>query len=72
MDALKSKFRPEFINRVDEFITFDPLGVKELGSIVELEIKKVRERLQDREISLTLTDGAKSFLAEKGYDPVFG
>ena len=72
MDALKAKFRPEFINRVDEFITFDPLGVKELGSIVELEIKKVRERLQDREISLTLTDGAKSFLAEKGYDPVFG
>jgi ATP-dependent Clp protease ATP-binding subunit ClpB len=72
MDALKAKFRPEFINRIDEFVTFDALGIKELGSIVDLEMKKVSSRLQDREISLTMTDGAKNFLAEKGYDPVFG
>ena len=72
MQALKAKFRPEFINRIDEFVTFDSLGLEQLSGIVGIEMNKVRSRLTDRELTLSLTAGAEQWLAERGYDPVFG
>jgi ATP-dependent Clp protease ATP-binding subunit ClpB len=72
MNALKAKFRPEFLNRIDEFVTFDSLGLAQLGGIVGIELAKVGKRLVDKELTLSATDGAKNWLAEKGFDPVFG
>lgn len=72
MEALKARFRPEFLNRIDEFVTFKPLGMDQLGPIVSLELQKVEKRLLDKKLSLSLTDGAKMWLAERGYDPVYG
>jgi ATP-dependent Clp protease ATP-binding subunit ClpB len=72
MEALRARFRPEFLNRIDEFVTFKPLGMEQLGPIVGLELKKVEKRLQDRQLTLVLTDGAKEWLAIRGYDPVYG
>jgi len=72
MQALREKFRPEFLNRIDEFVTFKSLGMDELIPIVSLEIKRVSQRLEDRSITLSITDGAKGFLAKVGYDPVYG
>ena len=70
--ALREFFRPEFLNRIDEIIVFDPLTEKELMQIVELMVNDVRKRLADRNISLELTDAAKERLVKQGYDPVFG
>ncbi|MDI6858164.1 MAG: AAA family ATPase [Dehalococcoidia bacterium] len=70
--ALREFFRPEFLNRIDEIIVFDPLTEKELLEIVELMVNDVRKRLADRNISLELTDAAKERLVKQGYDPVFG
>lgn len=72
MAALKDRFRPEFLNRIDEFVTFNALGVEQLKPIVDLEIVKVSKRLSDRGITLQLTDAAKEWIAETGYDPVYG
>ncbi|MCH8199307.1 MAG: AAA family ATPase [Chloroflexi bacterium] len=72
MDALKKEFRPEFLNRVDDFIVFQQLTEEQLAQIVELMVNKVRERLSDRGLSIELSDGAKAWLVEEGYDPVFG
>ena len=72
MEALKKSFRPEFLNRVDDFIVFHQLTEAELGQIIELMANKVRERLLDRNIGMELTDAAKAWLVEEGYDPVYG
>ncbi|MDA0798151.1 MAG: AAA family ATPase [Chloroflexi bacterium] len=72
MDALKKSFRPEFLNRVDDFIVFHQLTQAELGQIVELMVDKVRERLQERSIGIELTQAAKDWLVEEGFDPAFG
>lgn len=72
MLALKQKFKPEFLNRIDEFVTFNSLDMEQLVPIVSLELHKVNKRLADRELSLTATDGAKQWLAELGYDPTYG
>merc|ERR1712070_988446 len=72
MEALKARFRPEFLNRIDEFVTFGSLGRGQLEGIVSIELDKVNKRLVDKELSLTATEGAKAWLAEKGFDPVFG
>jgi len=72
MDALKQRFRPEFLNRIDEFVTFNSLGRDQLKDIVKIEIERVAKRLVDRDISLSATDGAKAWLADRGYDPVYG
>jgi ATP-dependent Clp protease ATP-binding subunit ClpB len=72
MEALKARFRPEFLNRIDEFVTFDRLGLGQLEGIVGIELNKVNKRLTDRELSLSTTEGAKAWLAQKGFDPVFG
>lgn len=72
MGALRGKFRPEFLNRIDEYVIFNSLGEDQIIPIVALEIEKVASRLKDKKLSLSLTEGAKIWLAAKGYDPVFG
>ncbi|MGG6294134.1 ATP-dependent chaperone ClpB [Leptolyngbya sp. AN02str] len=72
MDAMRSHFRPEFLNRVDEFIIFHGLQKSELREIVRLQVVRVGERLRDRKMALKLSDSALDFLAEVGYDPVYG
>lgn len=72
MNALRQKFRPEFLNRIDEFVTFNSLGMEQLVPIVSLEMEKVKQRLVEREVTLTATEGAMQWLAEVGYDPAYG
>jgi len=70
--ALRAQFRPEFLNRVDEIITFHPLGQEQLRTIVEIQLQAVANRLADRHVRLELTDRAKALLATEGYDAVYG
>lgn len=70
--ALKDTFRPEFINRIDEIITFSPLSVDEMKEIIELQMTDIRDRLNEQGLKVTLTDKAKTWLADTGYDPDFG
>ncbi len=72
MEAMRNSFRPEFLNRIDETIIFHALHRSELRHIVQLQVNRLRQRLSDRKISLKLSDSALDFLAEVGYDPVFG
>ncbi len=72
MDAVRAHFRPEFLNRLDETIIFDRLGRGDMGGIVEIQLAKLAGRLSGRKIVLDLDDAAKLWLAEEGYDPVFG
>jgi ATP-dependent Clp protease ATP-binding subunit ClpB len=72
LGALREHFRPEFLNRVDEIVVFHRLGRTELDRIVDLQLARVQARLAERGIVLTLTDAARAFLAEEGYDPAFG
>jgi ATP-dependent Clp protease ATP-binding subunit ClpC len=72
MDSLRRAFRPEFLNRVDATIVFRSLSKQEITDIVNVEIKKVNERLAERAMSLSLTEAARMYLADKGYDPDFG
>jgi ATP-dependent Clp protease ATP-binding subunit ClpB len=72
LDALRSHFRPEFLNRVDDIIIFRPLGKEQLVKIVDLRLEDLRRLLADRKISIELTDAAKELLFTEGYDPAFG
>ncbi|MGO4947709.1 ATP-dependent chaperone ClpB [Blautia sp. Sow4_E7] len=72
MDDLRGHFRPEFLNRLDEIIMFKPLTKDNIGSIVDLMVKELNDRLADQELSLELTDAAKKDVIENGYDPVYG
>ncbi|MBI3320105.1 MAG: ATP-dependent Clp protease ATP-binding subunit, partial [Candidatus Omnitrophica bacterium] len=72
LDEVKRAFKPEFLNRIDEVIVFQPLTKDDLVKIVELEINFVRERLREQQITLELDQSAKDFILEKGFDPVFG
>jgi ATP-dependent Clp protease ATP-binding subunit ClpC len=71
-DALKQHFRPEFLNRIDEVIVFHELSRDEVTEIVDLMIKRVRDQLEGQGIGMELTQEAKFFLADKGYDPTLG
>jgi ATP-dependent Clp protease ATP-binding subunit ClpC len=71
-NALKSTFRPEFLNRVDEIITFSPLSIEQMREIVDLEMQEVRTRLQEFGLEVVLTEAARNWLADIGYDPNFG
>lgn len=71
-DALKKAFRPEFLNRIDDIIIFQPLGKEELRKIVDLLVRDVEKLLADRSIKLTLTEAARDWLLKEGYDPVYG
>ncbi len=72
MEALRASFRPEFINRIDEIVIFNPLGKEELESIVVLLLKSVEKLLAERQITLELTPAAKELLLREGYDPAYG
>ena len=72
MDAVRAHFRPEFLNRLDETIIFDRLGRMDMGGIVEIQLARLQKRLAGRTISLDLDEGARKWLADEGYDPVFG
>ena len=72
MEALRNHFRPEFLNRVDEIIIFDRLTEKELARIVDIQLARVLQRLEQQHLELTLSEAAKRLLAEEGYDPVYG
>jgi ATP-dependent Clp protease ATP-binding subunit ClpA len=72
MESLRRAFRPEFLNRVDATIVFRPLSKDEITEIVELEIKKVNDRLAERAMTIRATEAAQRYLADQGYDPDFG
>ncbi len=70
--ALRSRFRPEFLNRIDEIVLFHPLGRGQLKAIVDIQMQMVRQRMADRHIDVELTDASKELLVQEGYDPVYG
>jgi ATP-dependent Clp protease ATP-binding subunit ClpC len=70
--ALKDTFRPEFLNRIDEIITFSSLSIEQMQQIVDLQMKEIQERLSEHGIVVELTPGAREWLANEGYDPAFG
>jgi len=72
MEALKSQFKPEFLNRVDEIIVFDSLSKDDLAKIVELQLIQVQKRLAEKKIKIKVAQKAKKYLADKGYDPSYG
>ena len=72
MEAMRASFRPEFLNRIDEIIIFRSLQPQELRQIVQIQIHRLEQRLSDRKLSLQVSDAALDFLAEVGYDPVYG
>src|SRR5207237_4645170 len=72
MDALRTHFRPEFLNRIDDIIFFHPLGKEHLKQIIEIQITGLMKRLAERKIVVQLTDAAKEQLVREGYDPVYG
>jgi ATP-dependent Clp protease ATP-binding subunit ClpB len=72
MDAVKAHFRPEFLNRLDETIIFDRLSRPDMDGIVEIQLARLSRRLASRKLTLDLDDGARTWLADEGYDPVFG
>ena len=72
MSAVRAAFKPEFLNRLDDIVLFDALSLTELGSIVELQIDRLRDRLADRRIRLAVTPAALEWLAFEGYDPAYG
>ena len=72
MEALRSKFKPEFLNRVDDIITFNSLSEEGIKKIIDIFLAEVKERLIDKNINIEVTDAAKTVLARDGYDPVYG
>jgi ATP-dependent Clp protease ATP-binding subunit ClpB len=71
-DELKTRFRPEFLNRIDEILEFSSLDREHLRRIVDIQLETVRKRLEGRRVELTLSDAAKDLLAREGYDPAYG
>jgi ATP-dependent Clp protease ATP-binding subunit ClpB len=69
---LRTHFRPEFLNRVDDVIVFRPLGRGELKTIVDLQLRRLEKLLADRKLTLRVTDAAKQLIADEGYDPAYG
>ncbi|WP_026790544.1 ATP-dependent chaperone ClpB [Pleomorphomonas oryzae] len=72
MAVVRSAFRPEFLNRLDEIVLFHRLKRTEMGAIVDIQLKRLETLLEDRKVTLTLDDSARTWLADKGYDPVYG
>ena len=69
---LKQSFRPEFLNRLDEIVFYKPLQKEQIRKILDLLIKDLENRLTEKHLSLTLTDSAKDYLIDNGYDPIYG
>ncbi|MFD0485680.1 ATP-dependent chaperone ClpB [Kineococcus sp. GCM10028916] len=72
MTAVRQNFKPEFLNRLDDVVVFDPLSTQELSRIVEIQVQKMADRLADRRLTLEVSDAAKDWLAITGYDPAYG
>jgi ATP-dependent Clp protease ATP-binding subunit ClpB len=72
VEEMQQRFRPEFLNRIDEIVIFSPLGREEIARIVDIQVGHLRRRLADKRIDLELTEAAKTLLAREGYDPTFG
>jgi ATP-dependent Clp protease ATP-binding subunit ClpB len=72
LESLRSQFRPEFLNRVDDIIIFHRLSREQIKLIVDIQLKRLQKRLAERNIELVLTESAKEFLAKEGYDPLYG
>ena len=72
MDAVRANFKPEFLNRIDELLIFHGLGIEEIKAIVEIQVKKLEQRLLDRRIQLKMAEKAKEWLAKEGFDPAYG
>ena len=72
MDEVNANFRPEFLNRLDEILLFERLTPEDMGGIVDIQLKQLERRLADRKLSLSVGEAAKSWIAAKGFDPIFG
>jgi ATP-dependent Clp protease ATP-binding subunit ClpB len=72
LDTVRTAFKPEFLNRLDDIVVFDPLGMDELARIVDLQVASLAKRLADRRLTLTVTPAARDWLALTGYDPAYG
>ena len=72
LDDVRGFFRPEFVNRIDEIVVFEPLGREEIAQIVDIQLRSLLRRLEERNLMVELTDAARTYLADKGYDPAFG
>jgi ATP-dependent Clp protease ATP-binding subunit ClpB len=72
LEDVRLAFRPEFVNRIDEIVVFEPLGRDEIRQIVDIQLRGLQQRLAERKLTVTLTDAARDYLANKGYDPAFG
>ncbi len=72
MEMLKMNFRPEFLNRIDETVIFNPLGMEEIKKVVEIQLRYLQERLAEKKITISASDGVKELIASKEFDPVFG
>ncbi|MGO9137565.1 MAG: ATP-dependent chaperone ClpB [Syntrophales bacterium] len=72
MDALRSTFRPEFLNRIDDIITFRSLTIDNIDKIIDIQIDLIQKRLKDRKLTIELTENAKDYIAKTGYSPVYG
>jgi ATP-dependent Clp protease ATP-binding subunit ClpB len=72
MEVVQQSFRPEFINRIDDIVVFHPLGTRQIRAIVDIQLLYLRKRLAERNMDLTLEDGARDLLGEAGFDPVYG
>ncbi|MBI4260074.1 MAG: AAA family ATPase, partial [Actinobacteria bacterium] len=69
---VRATFRPEFLNRVDEIVLFEPLSREHIAAIVDIQVRLLRDRLAARKLTVELTEAARAYLAEKGYDPTYG
>jgi ATP-dependent Clp protease ATP-binding subunit ClpB len=72
MEALRSTFRPEFLNRIDDIITFRSLTIDDIDRIIDIQIDLIQKRLKDRKLTIELTENAKNYIAKTGYSPVYG
>jgi len=72
MEALRTTFKPEFLNRIDDIIMFRALTLEDINSIIDIQLSLIQKRLQDRKLSIELTDAAKKYIATQSYSPVYG
>lgn len=72
MEAMRATFKPEFINRIDDIVIFRSLAREDIERIIDIQLGLIRKRLQERKLSLELTEAAKGYIANEGYSPVYG
>ena len=72
MEALRATFKPEFLNRIDDIIMFRALAMEDIERIIDIQLELIRKRLQERKLTLELTEAANKYIAQEGYSPVYG